>query len=207
MIRLFQTSIVAGNLLFLKGMKARPIHSTVIVKTKPKKELPKLRLGGNADVHRQKKAQAETARKSDARIRIQIYRDLLTLLDIAERLTMDLSGHQDRFGLEWLGLAQKISSHYNADLIEIISDLQNKIMSKEGAQGLPQGLYRQLLDFSGESGDFLKATRSVSEANPEKRGTDFLEACEHFKKACIEMRQQICIFENERPPTEESFFE
>lgn len=188
-------------------MKARPLHSTVIVKPKPKKELPQLRLGGSVDAQRQKKAQAQSARKSEAKIRIQIYRDLLALLDIAERLTMDLSGHQDRFGIEWLGLARHIFSHYNADLIDIIPELQNKIMSKEGAQGLPQGLYRQLLDFAGACGEFLKTTRSVNEAAPEKREADFLDACEHFKKTCTDMRQHICIFENERPPTEESFFE
>ncbi|MDD2239149.1 MAG: hypothetical protein PHI93_00625 [Kiritimatiellae bacterium] len=188
-------------------MKPRPPNSTVIIKPKPKKTPPQLRLGGSADAQRQKKAQAQHARKSEAKIRVHIYRDLLALLNISERLTLDLSGHQDRFGIEWLGLARHIFSHYNADLIDIIPELQDKIMSKEGARGLPQGLYRQLLDFAGECDEFLKTTRSVHETPPDKQGADFLDACEHFKKTCNTMRQNICIFENERPPSEESFFE
>ena len=33
-----------------------------------------------------------------------------------------------------------------------------------------------------------------------------MQAGRRFRKACVEMRQQICIFENERAPGEDSFF-
>ncbi|HPJ56684.1 MAG TPA: hypothetical protein PLK81_03445 [Kiritimatiellia bacterium] len=177
------------------------------MKGKPPRELPPLRLGGKADEVRQKKAQAEKQQQAEARIRVRIYRDLLALLDIAERLTLDLSGHQDRYGLEWNSLARQIASHYNADLLDLIPHLQDNIMSKEGAHGLPKGLYRHLLDFAGECETFLKAARRIRDAAPDNPESGFMEACERFKQACIEMRQQICIFENERGAGEESFFE
>jgi len=188
-------------------MKGPPPQSTVIVKGKPPRELPPLRLGGKADAVRQKKVQAEKQQQAEARIRVRIYRDLLALLDIAERLTLDLSGHQDRYGLEWNSLARQIASHYNADLLDLIPHLQDNIMSKEGAHGLPKGLYRHLLDFAGECETFLKAARRIRDAAPDNPESGFMEACERFKQACIEMRQQICIFENERGAGEESFFE
>ena len=187
-------------------MKGSPTQSTVMVKGTPSKALPPLRLGGTADVVRRKKAQVEKQQQAEARIRVRIYRDLLALLDIADRLTLDLSGHQDRYGLEWNSLARQIASHYNADLLELIPNLQDKIMSKEGAHGLPKGLYRNLLDFAAACDGFLKAGRIASDA-PEGRDSGFFTACERFKQACIEMRQQICIFDNERDAGEESFFE
>lgn len=188
-------------------MKGPPPQSNVMVKGKPSKALPPLRLGGKADEVRQKKAQAEKKQQAEARIRVRIYRDLLALLDIAERLTLDLSGHQDRYGLEWNSLARQIASHYNADLLELIPHLKDKILSKEGAHGLPKGLYRSLLDFAGECDVFLKAARGLRDTAPDTLESGFMEACERFKQACIEMRQHICIFENERAAGEESFFE
>lgn len=175
--------------------------------SRPVKTTPALRLGPKADQARQKKAEAQEKQAAEARIRVQIYRDLLALLDIAERLTMDLSSHQDRYGIEWNSLARKIMAHYNADLFDLIPAIQNKVMSKEGAHGLPKGLYRNLLDFAGECDNFLKSARAINELAPDAQETEFANACEHFKQVCADMRQQICIFENERPPDEESFFE
>ncbi|MDD2520809.1 MAG: hypothetical protein PHR34_07650 [Kiritimatiellae bacterium] len=188
-------------------MKGPPPQSAVVVTGKPSRKLPPLRLGGTADAVRRKKNQAEKQHKAEARIRVRIYRDLLALLDIAERLTLDLSGHRDRYGLEWNSLARQIACHYNADLLELIPQLQDKIMSKEGAHGLPKGLYRHLLDFAGECDAFLKAARRIRDAAPDGLESGFMDACERFKQACVEMRQQICIFENERGAGEESFFE
>lgn len=174
-------------------------------------------MGDGSDQVRHQKAQAEARQKAESRIRVRIYQDILALLDIAERLTLDLSCHEDRYGLEWNGLARQICTQYKEDVIKIVPGFQAKIMSKEGAHGLPTGLYRHLLDFAEACTDFLKWARSASDGNPGETpapgpasGTPsespFMGACKSFKKACSEMRQQICIFENERKPGEESFF-
>lgn len=163
--------------------------------TAPGKKLPPVRMGNRSDGVRTQKAHVEEKHKAEAKIRTRIYRDILALLELAERLTMDLSAHEDRYGLEWNGLARQIHAQYHADIVKIVPEFQEKIMSKEGAQGLPKGLYRALLDFADACAAFLK-----------KPDDDFLEAAQRFKKACLEMRQQICIFENERPAGEESFF-
>jgi hypothetical protein len=81
-------------------------------------------------------------------------------------------------------------------------------MSKEGAHSLPKGLYRHLLDFVDEALEFLKWARTPvaedrAEGQPESRS---MQACKRFQKACVELRQHICIFENERAPGEASFF-
>lgn len=164
-------------------------------KAKPDVKLPPIRMGDRSDTVRKQKNHVEEKHKADAKIRTRIYRDVLALLDLAERLTMDLSAHEDRYGIEWLGLSRQIHAQYHADIVKIVPEFQDKIMSKEGAQGLPKGLYRALLDFADACAAFVK-----------KPDDDFLEAARRFKKACVEMRQQICIFENERPTGEESFF-
>jgi hypothetical protein len=178
-----------------------------MVKGKPSKALPPLRLGGKADEVRQKKALAEKQQQAEARIRVRIYRDLLALLDIAERLTPRPVRPPGplRTGMEQPRPPD--CSHYNADLLDLIPHLKDKILSKEGAHGLPKGLYRSLLDFAGECDVFLKAARGLRDTAPDALESGFMEACERFKQACIEMRQHICIFENERPAGEESFFE
>ena len=162
---------------------------------KPDKKLPPIRMGDPSDVARKQKAQLADKSQADVKIRTGIYRDVLVLLDLADRLTMDLSSHEDRYGIEWNGLARQLHAQYLADVVKIVPAFQAKIMSKEGAHGLPKGLYRALLDFADACAAFLK-----------KPDDDFLEAAQRFKKACLEMRQQICIFENERPAGEESFF-
>ena len=174
-------------------------------------------MGDRSDLARKEKAKAEEKHVAEAKIRTRIYQDILALLDIAERLTLDLSRHEDRFGLEWLGLARQIYVKYTADVVKVVPEFQAKIMSKEGAHGLPKGLYRNLLDFADECGTFVKWARSAAEgtpagaaapspAAPADSNSEFVQACQRFKKACAEMRQQICIFENERPAGEESFF-
>ena len=184
---------------------------------KPPKEPPPLRMGDRSDQVRQHKAKIEEKHQAEAKIRTRIYQDILALLDIAERLTLDLSSQEDRFGIEWNGLARQIHAQYNADLLKNIPGFQAMAMSKEGAHGLPKGLYRNLLDFAEECAGFLKCARSANDGAvldprppkspaPESGETHFRQACERFKKACVEMRQQICIFENERAPGEESFF-
>ena len=176
----------------MNGAPSQPLPGP---KAKPGASLPPIRMGDRSDAVRKQKAHVEEKHKADAKIRIRIYRDILALLDLAERLTMDLSAHEDRYGIEWLGLARQIHAQDHADIVKIVPAFQEKIMSKEGAQGLPKGLYRALLDFGAACAAFLK--------RPEN---DFMEASQRFKKACVEMRQQVCIFENERPANEESFF-
>lgn len=187
------------------------------MKDKPAPQSPPIRMGDRSDLVRKQKAQVEEKHKAEAKIRVRIYQDILALLDIAERLTLDLSSHQDRFGLEWNGLASQIYAQYNADVVKTVPAFQAKIMSKEGAHGLPQGLYRNLLDFAEECVAFMKWARSIQDVNstaavtPDasagiREESPFMQACQRFKKACIEMRQQICIFENERKSGEESFF-
>lgn len=174
----------------------------------PAKEIPPVRMGDRSDLVRQQKAKVEEKHKAEAKIRTRIYQDILALLDIAERLTLDLSSHDDRFGLEWNGLARQIKAQYNADLVRIIPGLQTMIMSKEGAQGLPKGLYRNLLDFAEKCAGFMRETRAAGDGPPapESGKREFSQFCAEFKKACVEMRQHICIFENERSAGEESFF-
>ena len=176
----------------MNGASSNPLPAT---QAKVGKKLPPVRMGGRTDMARKQKAHAEEKHEAKAKIRTRIYRDILALLDLAERLTMDLSAHEDRYGIEWNGLARQIHAQYHADIVKLVPTFQDKIMSKDGAQGLPKGLYRALLDFADACAAFLK-----------KPDDDFLEASQRFKKACVEMRQQICIFENERPAGEESFF-
>lgn len=164
-------------------------------KAKPGAKLPPVRMGDRSDMVRKHKAQLAEKQQADAKIRARIYHDILALLDLAERLTLDLSAHEDRYGIEWIGLARQIHAQYHADIVKIVPAFRDKIMSKEGAHGLPKGLYRHLLDFAEECTVFLK--------RPED---DFMQASERFKKSCVDMRQQICIFENERLAGEESFF-
>ncbi|NCA83712.1 MAG: hypothetical protein EOM72_13405, partial [Opitutae bacterium] len=106
----------------------------------------------------------EEKHKAEAKIRVRIYQDILALLDIAERLALDLSSQGDRFGLEWNGLTKQIYVQYNADLAKIIPGLHAMIISKEGAHGLPKGLYRHLLDFAEECGEFMKDARGAGDA-------------------------------------------
>lgn len=189
-------------------MKGPPIRMPPVAKAKPAPELPPIRMDARSDRVRKQKAQAEEKHQTEAKIRVRIYRDVLALLDIAERLTLDLSSQVDRFGLEWNGLAKQIRAQYNADLVKIIPGLQTMILSKEGAQGLPQGLYRHLLDFAEECVGFMKWARTANDEtpSPEREESHSMQVCAGFKKLCVEMRQQICIFENERGPGEESFF-
>lgn len=189
-------------------MQGKPPPSKRIVKSKPKRKMPPIRMGDYTDQVRKKKAQTQARHKTEARVRTRIYQDILALLDIANRLTLDFSAMEDRYGLEWYALARHVNVHYKADAVSVIPGLQALIMSKEGAHGLPQGLYRQLLDFVEECVEFLKWARSPSGENPAEEGPDspFMQACQRFKKACSDMQLQICIFENERPKGEESFF-
>ena len=175
---------------------------------KPVSSIPPIRMGDRSDLVRKQKAKAEAQQKTEAKIRTRIYQDILTLLDIADRLTLDFSGQVDRYGLDWYSLARQVNAHYKADVLKIIPGLQSMIMSKEGAQGLPKGTYRQLLDFVEECREFTKWAQGptgeeVSETQP---ASPFQQACKRFHKACAEMQQQICIFENERGAEEESFF-
>ena len=172
-------------------------------------------MGDRSDLIRKEKAKAEEKHVAEAKIRTRIYQDILTLLDLAERLTLDLSCHEDRYGIEWNGLAKQIHAQYHAAVVGIVPGFQAKIISKEGAHGLPKGLYRQFLDFAEECVAFVKWTRSSSAGSfdgtsaspaPPQQESEFMQACQRFHKACVEMRQQICIFENERPSGEESFF-
>ena len=174
-------------------------------------------MGDRSDLARNKKAKAEEKHEAEAKIRTRIYQDILTLLDLAERLTQDLSCHEDRFGIEWSALAKQIHAQYHAAVAGIVPGFQAKILSKEGAHGLPKGLYRHLLDFAEECVVLMKWTRSASAGSiagtlaptasaPPRQESEFMQACQRFHKACVEMRQQICIFENERPAGEESFF-
>ena len=179
---------------------------------KPDKKLPPIRMGDPSDVARNQKAQLADKSQADAKIRTGIYRDVLVLLDLADRLTMDLSSHEDRYGIEWNGLARQLHAQYLADVVKIVPAFQAKIMSKEGAQGLPKGLYRRLLDFADACLAFMKWPRdtdgggaTAADATP-RQESEFMQASLRFKQACADMRQQICIFENERPAGEASFF-
>jgi hypothetical protein len=174
----------------------------------PPQKLSPVRKGHPASLIRGKEARGKEQNQTEAEFRRKVYQDIIALLDIADRLTQDLSRHEDRYGLEWLGLARQINEHYKVDLLKIIPEFHALVMSKEGTHCLPKGLYRQLLDYVDECGEFLKWARTpvgedLTEGHPESQST---QSCKRFRKACVEMRQQICIFENERAPGETSFF-
>ncbi len=174
----------------------------------PPQKLPPIRMGDRSDRVRKQKAKTQERNQTVGEFRVNVYQDLIALLDIAERLTLDLSRHEDRYGLEWLGLARQISEQYKADVLRIIPEFQALVLSKDGAHSLPKELYRPLLEFVDECVEFLKWARApvgedLAEGHPESLS---MQACKRFKKACIEMRQKICIFENERGPGEVSFF-
>lgn len=178
----------------------------------PPRKLPPVRMGDRSDQVRRHQAAAAVQHQAEHRIRTRIYQDILALLDLAERLTLDLSAHEDRYGLEWNPLARQICAQYSADVVKIVPGFQAKIMSKEGAHGLPKGLYRDLLDFGEQCAAFVKWARAGNpgENLPRDAGkppeSGYMPACTVFKQACAHMRQQVCIFENERKPGEESFF-
>ena len=171
-------------------------------------KLPPIRMGDRSDQVRKEKTLTVERNKTVAKFRTKVYQDILALLDIADRLTLDLSRHEDRYGLEWQGLARQISAQYRIDALKIIPIFQSLILSKEGAQCLPKGLYRQLLEYVDECSEFLKWARAPDAddlaGNPPESMS--MQASQRFKRACIELRQQICIFENERGAAEESFF-
>jgi len=179
---------------------------------KPAKKLPKtvppIRMGDRTDGVRKEKATEEDQQKVASKVRTRIYRQILALLDIADRLTLDVSSKEDRFGLEWFSLIRQIKEHYKDDVIKIVPRLQALIMSKEGAQGLPKELYRNLLDYMEKCEEFMKWIRSPAgnTSDPKQQENPFMKICQQFKKSCTEMQQEICIFENERNPKEESFF-
>ena len=146
-------------------MQRTPSNSPPTGPAKPSKALPPIRMGDRSDWVRKEKAKAEEKHVAESKIRTRIYQDILTLLDLAERLTLDLSCHEDRFGIEWSALAKQIHAQYHAAVVQIVPGFQAKIMSKEGAHGLPKGLYRHLLDFAEECVAFVKWTRSPSTGN------------------------------------------
>ena len=180
-------------------MQRTPSNSPPTGPAKPSKALPPIRMGDRSDWVRKEKAKAEEKHVAESKIRTRIYQDILTLLDLAERLTQDLSCHEDRFGIEWSALAKQIHAQYHAAVAGIVPGFQAKILSKEGAHGLPKGLYRHLLDFADECGAFVKWARSAAEgapagtpapspAAPAGPDSEFMQACQRFKKACAEMR-------------------
>jgi len=175
---------------------------------KPPKTVPPIRMGDGTDGVRKKKAEEEDQHKVASKVRTRIYQDILALLDIADRLTQDLSSQEDRYGLEWHSLARQLKEHYKVDVITIVPRLQTMIMSKDGAQGLPKALYRNLLDYMERCQEFMKWIRSPAgtDSGPSGSENPFKQTCGQFQKHCTEMQQQICIFENERAETEESFF-
>jgi len=187
------------------------------MKAKPLKRLAPLQIATRFALARRQKAKAKVQSKEAAKVRANIYQDITALIDIADRLTLDFSSHEDRYGLEWYALAKQINAHYKAAVAIIIPGLRAMIMSKEGAQGLPKVLYRNLLDFAGECVEFMTWARSsnfddsadaqsAELSAKERPESQFTQACNRFKKACLEMQKQICIFENERGAGEESFF-
>ncbi len=177
-------------------------------KAKLAKTIPAIRMGNGSDSVRKKKAKDKAEQVVASKVRTRMYRNILALLDISDRLTLDMSSQEDRYGIEWHSLAQKIKEQYTADVVKIVPRLQNMLMSKEGAQGLPKELYRNLLAFVDECLEFMKWIRSPASANPSSNPSDnpFMQTCQQFKKRCGEMQQHICIFENERVASEESFF-
>ena len=183
------------------------------MKPHPPKKLPPIRMGNRSDLVRSQRIQLEAQHQAESKTRVRIYQDVLALLDIAERLTLDLSSHEDRFGIEWDPLARQIDAQYKADVVKIVPGLHTLILSKDGAQNLPKGIYRDLLKFVDECLAFMKWARkppgpenTPDGSTPSRKESQFMQAGKRFKQACLTMRQQICIFENERKSGEESFF-
>lgn len=152
-----------------------------------------------------------------AGFRAKIYQGILALMNLADKLSLDLFRQQDCFGLDWRGLAGQAAGQYKADAVQFVQELQGLIMSKEGAQYLPKGLYRDLLVFLEAGDEFQKWARgggfeeavaalAPAAAGAEPAGNPLLQAAARLQKACQDIQQRICIFENERAAGEESFF-
>lgn len=174
-----------------------------------------IRMGGGGVLRRGPGAPAP--RQPAAEFRVQIYQHLLALLDMADKLSLDLFRQEDPYGLDWHGLARQVVAHYKADGVQVIQALRGMVMSKEGAQYLPKGLYRNFLEYLEACARFMDSARGAGfeEAagmlTPKVSAADraenpFLRACGQFKKATHDMQQHVCIFENERAAGEESFF-
>ncbi len=155
--------------------------------------------------------------KPAAEFRARIYQQILSLLDMTEKLSLDLFRQEDPYGLDWHGLARQVVSLYKTDVVQAIQALREMVMSKDGARRLPKVLYRNLLDYleagavfteGARGGGFEAAAASLSPrmTAEERAGNLFLRACDRFRKATLDLQQHICIFENERPTGEESFF-
>lgn len=164
-----------------------------------------------------KKEKGPQKNQNVAAFRASVYQHILALMEMVDRLSLDMFFELDCYGLEWHALARKAAIHYKVDTLEVIAGLQELIMSKEGTQNLPQGLFRNLLEFLEQCGafskwargpDFDEALRSFlaegAEADPGENR--FLRSTERLKRACLDIQQHICIFENERDPSEEGFF-
>ena len=119
--------------------------------------------------------------------------------------------------MDWRELARPVVAQYKSDVFLVLRTLQEMVMSKDGARDLPKGLYRNLLDFLERCAGFERAARgpdfeeaaarlAPAATAAEREANAFLQACGALKTACLEMRQHICIFENERPAGEASFF-
>ncbi len=169
------------------------------------------------------KAGAGVIRKPSARnrpmseFRTTFYQRLLALSEWSERLLLDWLRQPDGFGLEWCGLARQVARHGKTEALSLLDELRGMIMSKEGAQFLPKGLYRTLLDRLDECDEFVRWARGAGfeealdewmgmGASAEPAGQRYRQQVEKLKKTGLDLQQQICIFENEREPSEESFF-
>lgn len=176
---------------------------------------PPLRMGGRRPPPTGHKPPPKD--KAVAEFRVGIYKAILALLDLLEKMTTEVLFQEDRYGLDWHRLARQVVLQYKADAIRHLASLKEMIMSKQGAQYLPKGLYRDLLAYLEECAEFLRAAQSPdfeesagalapNASAAEREGNPFHRACVRFKKACLEMQQHICIYENERAGSEESFF-
>ncbi len=184
------------------------------MKLPPKPAARPLRLGGKPALKTAATVPPESPAVSG--FRAKIYQAVLSLLEVSDKLTLDLFRQPDGYGFDWRGLARQAAAHYRDDALQLIHALHGWIMSKDGAQFLPKGLYREFLAFLEPCDEFQKWARSAffdeavsalaPDGSPEPSDHRLQEAIERLQKACQEIQQRICIFENERASGEESFF-
>jgi len=101
-------------------------------------------------------------------------------------------------------------------LVNTITAFRDKLVSKEGAQFMPRGLYREFLEFKNTCVEFMRwadGNKSVSclRGYPGFKEEDtpigeFSAAQRTFEKQCLDLFERLCLYENERDESEESFF-
>jgi len=171
-----------------------------------------IRMGRELPAARRKPGAPKPDASPAGAFRARLYRQILALLALLDRLALEDLCRKDGFGLEWSELAPRVVAGYQADGRQILQELQDMVMSKDGARHIPKEMYRRFLELRKECAAFLEELRKAAlppaaAESPDGTVGAFMQAFDDFKQSTLDLQQQICIFENERGAGEASFFE